>query len=69
MAGDELMIRCAFETRDDLVSRYPGTFGIPPRYAAHQKVQAMLSGDEDAIGSALTQAWELQRAGGTGGYR
>lgn len=68
VAGDELMIRCAWDARDELAQRHPDTFGVPPRYAGHQKVQAMLTGDDDAIRSALRQAWELQRAGGSGGH-
>lgn len=62
VAPGELMIRCAFQHRDRLVAEHPGTFGIPPRYASHQKVQAMLSGDEAAIMGALQEAWDLQRA-------
>lgn len=61
VAPDELMIRCAFDERERLVTRHPETFGIPPRYEAHLKVQAMLYGDADAIQHALRAAWELQR--------
>jgi len=61
VASDELMIRCAFDVRDRLVTEHPDTFGIPPAYEAHMKVQAMLYGDADAIRSALREAWELQR--------
>lgn len=61
VAADELMIRCDFDPRERLVREVPGTFGVPPSYEAHMKVQAMLSGDADAIRSALREAWELQR--------
>lgn len=62
VAPDELMIRCAFAARDRLVADHAETFGVPPAYEAHMKVQAMLDGDADAIRDALRQAWELQRA-------
>lgn len=61
VASDELMIRCAFDRREQLVRDDPATFGIPPAYDAHMKVQAMLTGDADAIRSALREAWQLQR--------
>lgn len=61
VAADELMIRCAFDLRERLVTEHPDTFGIPPRYEAHLKVQAMLDGDAGAIQHALRAAWELQR--------
>lgn len=61
VASDELMIRCAFERREQLVEQDPETFGIPPAYEAHMKVQAMLAGDAAAIRSALRSAWEMQR--------
>jgi hypothetical protein len=61
VASDELMIRSAFAVRDQLVADHPETFGIPPAYDAHMKVQAMLGGDGDLIRSALRNAWELQR--------
>lgn len=61
VASDELMIRCAFDVRERLVVDDPDTFGIPPSYDAHMKVQAMLYGDASAIQDALREAWELQR--------
>jgi hypothetical protein len=61
VAHDELMIRCAFDVRERLVTEHPDTFGIPPAYEAHMKVQAMLYGDGGAIQQALREAWELQR--------
>ncbi|WP_446665440.1 hypothetical protein [Flexivirga sp. B27] len=62
VASDELMIRCDFAVRDRLVAEHPETFGIPPAYDAHMKVQAMLTGDADAIRSALRAAWQMQRS-------
>lgn len=62
VATDELMIRCAFDLRERLVTEHADTFGIPPAYEAHLKVQAMLYGDAGAIRSALREAWELQRS-------
>lgn len=61
VADNELIIRCAFDARDRLVAEYPDTFGIPPAYEAHLKVQAMLDGSTGAIQTALREAWELQR--------
>jgi hypothetical protein len=61
VAPDELMIRCTFAARDRLERDRPDTFGVPPAYEAHMKVQAMLAGDARAIRDALREAWELQR--------
>lgn len=61
VAPDELMIRCAFDVRERLVADHPDTFGIPPAYEAHLKVQAMLDGPTGAIQTALREAWKLQR--------
>jgi len=61
VAADELMIRCDFAERERLVRDAPETFGVPPAYEAHMKVQAMLAGDAGRIRSALRGAWELQR--------
>jgi hypothetical protein len=61
VAADELRIRCRLADRERLVSEHPETFGVPPRYEKHWKVQALLAGDGDAIRAALTRAWELQR--------
>ena len=62
VAADELMIRCTVAYRDELVAASPDMFGIPPAYAGHVKVQAMLTGDADRIRDALLHAWESQRA-------
>jgi len=57
----ELVVRASFERRERLVADHPETFGIPPRYEKHLKVQALLSGDAAAICAAVRAAWELQR--------
>jgi hypothetical protein len=57
----ELVIRATFENRDRFVSEHPETFGVPPRYEKHLKVQALLSGDATAICAAIHAAWGLQR--------
>ncbi|MBU2694205.1 hypothetical protein [Pimelobacter sp. 30-1] len=61
VAADELVVRADPVAREHLVAAHPGTFGVPPRYEGHRKVQAMLSGDAAAIRGALRAAWELQR--------
>jgi hypothetical protein len=57
----ELLVRASFAGRERLVADHPETFGVPPRYEKHLKVQAMLSGDAAAIRDAIRSAWELQR--------
>ncbi len=57
----ELVVRASFAGRERLVADHPETFGVPPRYEKHMKVQAMLSGDAGAIRDAIRSAWELQR--------
>jgi hypothetical protein len=57
----ELLVRASFAGRERLVADHPETFGVPPRYEKHMKVQAMLSGDAAAIRDAIRSAWELQR--------
>lgn len=57
----ELLIRAGFAARDRLVAAHPDTFGVPPAYERHQKVQALLDGDAAAIREAIRQAWEMQR--------
>ena len=57
----ELLVRASFAGRERLVAEHPETFGVPPRYEKHMKVQAMLSGDAAAIRDAIRSAWELQR--------
>ena len=57
----ELLVRAAFADRERFVAEHPGTFGVPPRYEKHMKVQVLLSGDDGAIRAAIRAAWELQR--------
>jgi len=57
----ELLIRADTAGRERLVADHPDTFGVPPRYEKHHKVQALLSGDASAICGAIRAAWELQR--------
>lgn len=57
----ELVVRSGLAERERLVADHPGTFGVPPRYERHRKVQALLSGDAAAIRRAIRAAWELQR--------
>ncbi|PWN03108.1 hypothetical protein DJ010_08235 [Nocardioides silvaticus] len=57
----ELVVRTSFAGRERLVADHPETFGVPPRYERHMKVQALLSGDVAAICDAIRAAWELQR--------
>jgi hypothetical protein len=57
-----LTIRCAPGPRELLLEEHPETFGVPPRMEAHHKVQAVLDhGNDDAIRSAITAAYDLQR--------
>ncbi len=57
----ELVVRASFAGREQLVADHPETFGVPPRYEKHYKVQALLNGDATAICAAIRAAWELQR--------
>lgn len=57
----ELVVRASFADRERFVIEHPETFGIPPRYEKHLKVQVMLDGDAAAIRAAVRAAWELQR--------
>ncbi|GAA2732344.1 hypothetical protein GCM10009867_08020 [Pedococcus aerophilus] len=56
-----VLVRVDFADRERLVDAHPGTFGVPPRWEAHQKVQAELDGDADAIREAIRLAWDFQR--------
>lgn len=60
-APGTLLVRLGGPDRERLVAAHPATFGVPPRWEAHTKVQAELSGDADAIRTALHLAWERQR--------
>ncbi len=59
----ELLVRAGPEQRERLVAEHPGTFGVPPRYEKHEKVQALLDGDDHALRGAIRSAWEMQRRG------
>lgn len=55
-----LIVRMGFADRERLLERHPETFGVPPRAEKHQKVQADLDGDPQAIREAIRLAWRLQ---------
>ncbi len=57
-----VLVRVGFEDREQLLAAHPETFGVPPRWEAHMKVQADLDGDADAIREAIRLAWTMQRA-------
>jgi hypothetical protein len=65
-APGTLLLRLGGHDRERLVSADPATFGVPPRWEAHTKVQADLAGDADAIRAALHLAWERQRTARAG---
>ncbi|MGO4603021.1 hypothetical protein [Terrabacter sp. 2YAF2] len=65
-AQGTLLVRLGGRDRERLVSAHPTTFGVPPRWEAHAKVQADLAGDADAIRAALHLAWERQRTARSG---
>lgn len=56
-----ILIRVDTSQRETLLTAYPETFGVPPRWEAHEKVQANLDGDPQAIRSAIRMSWERQR--------
>lgn len=58
-----LLVRVPMTEREDLLERHPETFGVPPRWEAHHKLQAELAGDADAIREAIRRAWTMQRRG------
>ena len=57
-----LLVRVDVEDREALLSSNPETFGVPPRWEAHRKVQAVLDGDAEAIRRAIRMAWQSQRS-------
>ncbi|SRR5690349_10054180 len=61
-APGTLLVRLGGADRERLVAAHPETFGVPPRWEAHTKVQADLGGDADAVRGALRAAWQSQRA-------
>jgi hypothetical protein len=57
-----LVVRMSFDLRDELTATHPETFGVPPRFEKHYKVQVALDhGNDDAIRDAIRRAWEMQR--------
>lgn len=58
-----LLVRVPMAEREDLLACHPDTFGVPPRWEAHHKLQADLAGDADAIRDAIRRAWAMQRPG------
>jgi hypothetical protein len=56
-----VLVRVGGQERERLLDTYPETFGVPPRWEAHLKVQADLDGDDDAIREAIRIAWSAQR--------
>lgn len=56
-----VLVRVGLAERETLLSEHPETFGVPPRWEKHMKVQADLDGDADAIRAAIRLAWEAQR--------
>ncbi|CUR54562.1 conserved hypothetical protein [metagenome] len=60
-----LLIRVPLGRREALLADYPTTFGVPPRFEAHHKVEAYLDQAEpDAVRTAIQLAWEMQRGPG-----
>jgi hypothetical protein len=58
-----LVVRIGFADRERLLAQHPETFGVPPHFEQHQKVQVDLAGDEQAIREAIQLAWRLQVQG------
>jgi hypothetical protein len=56
-----VLVRVHLEDRERLLAAHPETFGVPPRWEGHHKVQADLDGDPDAIREAIRLAWAAQR--------
>ncbi|MEI2775398.1 MAG: hypothetical protein V9G19_05365 [Tetrasphaera sp.] len=56
-----LMVRVDFPDREQLLTEDPDTFGLPPRWEKHRKLQADLDGDPRAIARAIRLAWQHQR--------
>ena len=59
---DTLVVRVPLSRREQLLERYPETFGVPPRMEAHHKVEAYLHrAQPDAVRTAIDLAWEMQQ--------
>ncbi len=57
----ELLVRAQFADRERLLAAHPATFGVPPSYEKHMKLQVLLDGDASAIREAIRLAWQMQR--------
>ena len=56
------VIRVPLSKRESLLATYPTSFGVPPRFEAHHKVEAYLDRAEPrAVRAAIDLAWEMQR--------
>jgi hypothetical protein len=56
------VIRVPLSKRESLLATYPTSFGVPPRFEAHHKVEAHLDkAAPAAIRTAIELAWEMQR--------
>ncbi len=59
---DTVVIRVPLSEREQLLERYPDSFGVPPRMEAHHKVEAYLDrAQPGAVRAAIDLAWEMQR--------
>jgi hypothetical protein len=57
-----LLIRVLLSRRENLLLTYKTSFGVPPRFETHHKVEAYLDlAEPTAIRSAIEHAWEMQR--------
>ncbi|HTW21791.1 MAG TPA: hypothetical protein VME70_16465 [Mycobacteriales bacterium] len=58
----QVVVRAAFDYREQLLRRSPSTFSVPKQFEKHMMVVADLSGEDAAIEDAIEAAWDLQRA-------
>jgi hypothetical protein len=57
-----LLVRVPLDRRESLLDTYPRSFGVPPRFEAHHKVEAYLDhAPDEAVRSAIELAWDMQR--------
>ena len=57
-----MLIRVPLDRRESLLEAYPTSFGVPPRFEAHHKVEAYLDRASPAsVRAAIRLAWEMQR--------
>jgi hypothetical protein len=55
-----LVVRVGLADRERLLAQHPETFGVPPHFEKHLKMQVDLDGDAGAIRDAIRLAWSLQ---------